>query len=83
MHEGRSSRSDRSSLVVTVEKLRRRMTTWRRTGRLFKYACLKSRLVDFFAVANFDDEHDVWRLDGVDNTPVLHTQSACALEAVP
>jgi hypothetical protein len=32
MHEGRKSRSDRSSIVVTVGKMAARMTTWRRTA---------------------------------------------------
>ena len=34
-------------------------------------------------MANLDDEHDVWGLDRIDNTPILHTQTSCALEAVP
>ena len=44
---------------------------------------LKSGLVDFFAVANLDDEHYVGWLDRVDDAPVLHTQPPCTLEAVP
>jgi hypothetical protein len=43
----------------------------------------QSRLVDFFAVADFDDKLDVWGLDRVDNAPILYTKSPCTLEAVP
>ena len=43
----------------------------------------QSRLVDFPAVANLDDEHYVRGLDRVDNTPILHTHPPCTLEAVP
>jgi hypothetical protein len=50
--------------------------------RLWAYL-LPSGLVDFFAVANLDDEHYVGRLDRVDNAPILYTQPPCPLEAVP
>jgi hypothetical protein len=45
--------------------------------------CLLSGLVDFFAVANLDDEYYVGWLDRVDDAPVLHTQPPCTLEAIP
>ena len=64
------------------------MTSWTcaSVGRARGSDCAsrrQSRLVDFFAVADFDDEHDVWGFDRVDDAPIFYTKPPCTLETVP
>lgn len=44
---------------------------------------MASWLIDVSSVSDLDDDDDGWRLDDVDNAPILHTQSPSAFQAVP